>query len=336
MHGAFASDQAILSTALQDIFRERDILPTTVLGQDIHRILHAPGKLFSSESSRLPAGYWGLLPLSLARYCAATNVNTLLTLRASLCCELLHSALDTFDEIEDDDHSNVRDELGDGRFLNAATFLYTLLPSLFDDASLSHEHGHALQRLFTSELLSAMRGQHLDIISEREDIASFLPEVCLQIAMAKSGGLFRLVCQMGAQSVNAPASLVQDIANVGQLMGIVSQLENDAHGLEVELREGETSSKSDLRRGKKTLPLILAHRQFIALHQTTSCADKQEQRERDARSHATAYHNAIVATLGAATQLREQARTLVEGIEQVQGPMPQALRMLLTLDTVYQ
>ncbi len=333
------SDFVALRDALDDLLKTWDLSATTSLGADVRRLLQAPGKLFSSaDSSR--RGFWALLPFALARYCMPNAGNTL-TIRIALCCELLHSALDAFDEIEDDDSSEERDELGDGRLLNAATYLYTLVPSLLGDLSpsfLSLEQWAELQRLLTTELLSAMRGQHQDIVTEGADLASFSPEVCLQIAAAKSGGLFRLVCRLSAQAVNAPDALVQGFADVGEVMGVVAQLENDVHGLEVELQENAsaTSRKSDLRREKKTLPLVFAHRQLLALQGTPLHADREEQRGQDAATRQVlAYRNAILATLGAATQLREQARNRVDGIEQLNGPMPEVLRTLFGIDTVY-
>ena len=336
---AFASDLTALKGALQDVLFARDLLPPTLLGVDIHRLLQAPGKLLSSHSSRHPTGFWALLPLATARYCTPSAKNTLL-IRLALCCELLHCALDCFDEIEDDDSSEERDALGDGRFLNAATALYTLALSLLDDVCphfISFEQRNGLQHLLLAELLSAMKGQHLDLLAERADLASFLPEECLKIVAAKSGGLFRLVCRISAQAVNAPDTVTQRFADIGELMGIVAQLENDVHGLEVEIQvsAGETPRKSDIRRNKKTLPLVFAQKHLTALQQSVPPVDTEEQREQGTTMQAVAYKNAIIATLGAVAQLREQANALVGHIEHIQGKLPEQLCFLLRLDADY-
>lgn len=337
-HDAFASDHIALRGAMHDLLDSRDLLPSTSLGADVHCLLKAPGKLLSSYavSTRFTTGFWAHLPLAIARYCVPSAENALM-MRVALSCELLHSALDCFDEIEDDDSSEERDALGDGRFLNAATFLYTLVFSLFDDLRprpLSTEQVTSLQGLLTTQLLLAMRGQHRDILAECADLSTFPSEECLSIAAIKSGGLFRLVCRMSAQAVNAPRTLVQLFAEVGELMGIVAQLENDVHGLEFELQEyeGETSKKSDVRRNKKTLPLVIAHKQLTALQQNAQRADTEEQREQEATMQAIAYKHGIIATLGAAAQLRERARVLVGHIEQVQGKLPETLRILFNLE----
>ena len=339
MHEAFVTDQEILRNELQVLLGELAIDPTEPLGVDMTCLLSAPGKLLSSSviSSRIPQGFWALLPLTIARYCVPTADRRLVH-RIGLACEFLHSALDCFDEIEDDDTSEQRTLLDDGRFLNTATFLYTLvslvLESLFP-RSLTSEQLHSLQRLLTTEVMLAMQGQHRDILAERADLATFSPEECLHIVSAKSGVLFRLVCRIAAHAVNANNELVNCFAEVGELMGIVAQLENDVHDLEKELasqdKQNEPSQKSDLRRGKKTLPIVLAHKQLMSLQN----AESDEQREQ-AHIQMTAYDQAIKATLGAAAHLRERALLLVPRIEQMRGEvMPDSLRLLLNLTTTY-
>ena len=112
-------------------------------------------------------------------------------------------------------------------------------------------------------------------------------------------------------------------------MGIVAQLENDVHGLEKELAAQDTQKepiqKSDLRRNKKTLPIVLAHKQFISLCH----ARRNEPKE---QLQLIAYDQAIKATLGATDSLREKALSLVPRIERVRGEvMPSELYLLLNL-----
>ncbi len=336
MHEAFIPDQKILRKELQVLLGELGIHSSEPLGADMTCLLSAPGKLLSSSilSSRIPQGFWALLPYTIARYCTPKAERRLVS-RIGLACELLHSALDSFDEIEDDDASEERTMLGDGRFLNTATFLYTLVPLILDSLCphyLSSEQLRSLQQLLTTELIAAMQGQHRDILAEQANLATFLPEECLRIVSAKSGVLFRLVCRISTHVVGVDDELVNCFSEVGELMGIVAQLENDVHGLERELlSQGELTQKSDLRRGKKTLPIVLAQKQFIGLWDI----ERDEQRDR-AQIHMTAYDQAIKATLGAAAHLRERALALIPRIEQIRGDaMPSELRILLNLVTTY-
>ena len=336
MHEAFVTNQEIVRNELQVLLGEMGIHSSEPLRTDMTCLLSAPGKLLSTSviSSRIPQGFWALLPCAITRYCVPTTDNRLAS-RIGLACEFLHSALDSFDEIEDDDTSEQRTLLGDGRFLNTATFLYTLVPLILDSLCpryLSAEQLRVLQQLLAADMLMAMRGQHRDILAEQADLATFLPEECLHIVSAKSGVLFRLVCRMSASAVNAEEELVDCFSELGELMGIVAQLENDVHGLEQELRSQDAlTQKSDLRRGKKTLPIVLAQKQFIGL-QTIERDVPVEQ----ANIHITAYDQAIKATLGAAVHLRERALALVPRIEQLRGvAMPSELRILLNLVTTY-
>ena len=334
MHEAFVSDQKMLCSELHILLGELSIHSSDPLRIDITCLLSAPGKLLSSSviSSRMPQGFWALLPCAIARYCIPT-IDARMISRVGLVCEFLHSALDSFDEIEDDDLSEQRTMLGDGRFLNTATLLYTLAPLILNSLyprSLTLERLCFLQHLLASEVSMAMRGQHCDILAEQADLATFLPEECLRIVSAKSGVLFRLVCRLSAYATHVDDELVNCFAEIGELMGIVAQLENDVHGLEQELASQDMlTQKSDLRRGKKTLPIVLAHKQFIGL-QTSERAEPSEQ------AHMTAYEQAITATLGAANHLREKALALVPHVEQLRGKtMPDELRILLNLVTTY-
>ena len=336
VHEAFVTDQEIVRNELQVLLGEMGIHSSEPLRNDMTCLLSAPGKLLSPSaiSSRIPQGFWALLPCAIARYCVPTADFQFIS-RIGLACEFLHSALDSFDEIEDDDTSEQRTLLGDGRFLNTATFLYTLVPMILDSLYpryLSFEQVRALQQQLSTDMIIAMRGQHRDILAEQADLATFLPEECLHIVSAKSGVLFRFVCRIAAQAVNADDELVNSFSELGELMGIVAQLENDVHGLERELVSQDASTqKSDLRRGKKTLPIVLAHKQLIGLWDI----ERDEQCEQ-AHLQMTAYDQAIKATLGAANHLRARALALVPRIEQLRGAiMPSKLCVLLNLVTTY-
>ncbi len=166
-----ADDQIVLRQELSSYLETQGLSSFTVLGTDIFRLLHAPGKLLSPSppaSRRIPLGFWAVLPLFIARYCQPA-APPLVMQRVALACELLHCALDYYDELEDDDLSAERQDLGDGRLLNAATTLFvlsrrilaSLVPSL-----LSYERYSQLTELVDTELLLAMDGQHRDILVE--------------------------------------------------------------------------------------------------------------------------------------------------------------------------
>ncbi len=112
-------------------------------GEDAGIALAAPGKLLSTAtpSKRIPQGFWGLLPHEVAQYCATSSQDTPRISRLAVACELLLCALDFFDELEDNDSSETRTALGDGRLLNCTTALYQealqILAELDEDADRS-------------------------------------------------------------------------------------------------------------------------------------------------------------------------------------------------------
>lgn len=344
MNEVFTLDQAQLRSTLKDLLVTFGFPPSDPPGADIHLLLQTPGKLLAPDASaaHVPAGYWALLPLFLARYCVPTAEDMLVG-RVALACELLHSALDTFDDLEDDDRSEVRSMLGDGRFLNAGTMLMTLVPLILEDLApsyLSFAKVHHLQHLLMKELLAAMRGQHYDLLSEQADFATFEPAQCLQIATAKSATLFQLVCQMSLEAVQAPEEIARLFVQIGQYMGIIAQLENDVHDLEVELtlqeNNPQASPKSDVRRQKKTFPIVLAYRQLLALQNNDLNADRDKQGEEALSLQQVAFEQAVTATFGTIEYLRKCANLLAARIVDLCGKeMPEGLRTLLNLDTPY-
>jgi geranylgeranyl pyrophosphate synthase len=341
MDERFSSDQVCLCEAVCELLAAKGLSPDDPLGSDIACLLAAPGKVLAGGelSARLPNGCWALLSLAIARYGAPSSASAV-QLRVALCCEFLLCALDAFDEIEDDDGSQVRAALGDGRFLNAATCLLTLasqsLGSLAPDL-LSYERAHMLGQRFLEELITAMHGQHQDLLMEGADVATFPLERALRIAAEKSGTLFQLVCRLSAEAVGTTAELAGLLGDIGSLMGTVAQLENDAHDLESELTSQEGSGqqearKSDLRRGKKTLPMVLASQQYVALRKDGGAPNPDGQ----IGAWEIAVSRAVTATLGAAVHLRERAASLVPAVERLCGEaMPAVLRTLLTLDRMY-
>ena len=309
---------------------------------DIVRLLSAPGKLLASQttSRHLPAGYGALLPLALARYLNPSASYHFL-LRVALACELLLCALDFFDEIEDNDHSPVRDALGDGRLLNGTTVLFVLAFRLIATSATSRDEqrcSEQVRTLLEEELLCAMDGQHRDIQAESLPYDALDAEQSLSIIAAKSGALLRMVCQVSAVASQATPALVALVSEMGCALGIAFQLENDVHDLEVALvspKEHTSNFKSDLERAKKTFPLVLAYQRYAALQNQTPSADSEQQAGRESMMRQRSYQDAITATLGSAVYQRLCIQELAQDLEQKIGQaIPAELRLLLGLDRV--
>jgi geranylgeranyl pyrophosphate synthase len=275
--------------------------------------------------------------LTVSRYCQPTADPALL-LRVAVSCELLLCALDYFDELEDDDDSAERRLLGDGRLLNAAYTLCVMARralSTLPAALIAPAGRDRLLDVVDEELLVAVKGQHQDLLSEGRALAEISPEECLSTDMAKAGALLRLVCRLATLAVDAPEEVIDTFARIGEHIGAACQIENDTHDLEGQLSSSGESGKSDLAKGKKTLPIIFAAQQYAVLQQSLPPADREKQEPSDASLLSRAYDDGMAAALGCAVYLRREAQSLVPRIEAQLGmPLPQELSILLGIETL--
>lgn len=327
----FAAEQALLREDLLAWLAH--VQASYAWGADAGILLAAPGKLLASappSSIRLPAGFWALLPLSVASYCSSSPGEDAPRIRRlALACELLLCALDYFDELEDDDASEARRTLGDGRLLNCSTALF--LDGLQALAGIDPS-GH-LASIAGEELRQAMSGQHLDLLAEQRELAGFDPEECIAIAEAKSGTLCRMACRLATALVDAPSQIGTLLAEIGTHIGIAAQLENDIHDLERDFAAvGPVPlEKSDLARSKKTFPLVLLAQN--ALQNPSSPVDTPVYEGQEQNWRSLASRNALQQALGGAIVHRLAAASLVESIEQLRGAaIPPGLRLILGID----
>lgn len=317
-----------------------DVCVAYTWGADAGIALAAPGKLLATAtpSKRIPQGFWGLLPHEVAQYCATSSQDTSRISRLAVACELLLCALDFYDELEDNDSSETRTTLGDGRLLNCATALYQealqILAELDDVADHSSTSSPHLMGIASAELRRAMSGQHLDLLSEQRSWDGFAPEACIDIIEAKSGTLCRMVCRLACAVVGASGQLASLFAELGTQVGIAAQLENDIHGLEGELlsTDGAASpQKTDLLRSKKTFPLVLAYQ--ASLQKPYSPADTAMYEGQDQQWTLQVYRDAIQQAWASAIFYRLSALALAQPIEQLRGKaFPCELHAILGID----
>jgi len=344
--GQFAADQAFLRDRLELFLQEQGFSQETGLGADIRQALAAPRKLSSldepvaSSQNQIPEGIWALLPWHIARYCAP-DADPLLVSRISLCAECFLCALDLLDDVEDDDETPLRKELGDARVLNVATALLALASQCLLEGTrhgLAPERAIALSTILHQQWLRATHGQHRDLLSERQEMQETRPEDCLRIIEEKSGALVRLVCLLATSAVGAPATITDLFADVGTLVGIAYQLDNDTHDLSNLIDPafaGEGyNHKSDLVRGKKTLPIVLAQQRYASRLQKTLISTGRKQRT-ELTMHLQSYHEAIKASVAVGFYYRFRAESILRQIEDWYGvPVPPCLRFLLSLDSL--
>jgi geranylgeranyl pyrophosphate synthase len=339
----FAAHQALLAERLQ-------VFLTTLhpsLLPDVMCALEGKGKLLSltypkpsGHHSRLPAGYWPLLILLVAQSCNPT-IDLTVASSVAIAIECFICALDLLDDVEDGDQTATVQALGSARTLNVSTTLLALTQHVI--LSLSEQHipippPRILRLLDTLQeaTLTATAGQHRDLLAEQQSALDMTQEDCIEIARGKAGTLIRLACRMGALCAGADEILCDQFSDLGELLGIAQQLDNDAHDL-YDLLQGhpftttpvamdvvQHSVKTDLVRGKKTLPVVIAAQSNEGLQKATIAVDEMSEEQ------IRALHEGIIVAWGVSLLYHERARERFQAIE-AQRPIAPALRILLNL-----
>jgi len=330
----FAEDVKLLGTALSSLL-ERDLEPE--VEAEVRRVFTTPGKLLSQPGNEergeldMPRGIWALICLNVARYCQPA-ARSELSVRIALVCDTFFAALDCLDDVEDQDDTPLRRELGDARTCNLSTVLIALSHHWLlerDVAGLSVTLTYNLLTLLHRLLLRAAQGQHMDILMEAID--NVTPEAALSMTHTRSGTLGGLICQFPALAVRA-RRFAEDFGRFGEYMSVALQMQDDIYDFTAGIAAPLTAMKSDVRKEKKTLPAVLTAHQLVYLR-TSTHAHPDEERTDELRRRAIA--DAVRATWGMAYYFRRQALLVARQIEVKRAmPFPATLQFLCGLDDV--
>ncbi len=293
----------------------------------LNQTLHAPQRLLSSPVLQghpvddADLKLWALLALLTATSASGAQTSTLANLAPALwrraravaaAAELLGAALDIIDDVQDGDSTFVQ-RIGVPIALNIGLALLELAPLALGRARRAgwpDSTADAALETFHSSLLTSLGGQFLDLRFEQ------MPRVSeaqvMEMTQKKSGTVLALICQLGAMvgattSQRMTTEYFEAASHFGGQLGIWSQLLNDLH--DAELAQVETG-KSDRRRGKKTLPLILEGRDML------EATDKEKQEWSPNTQAALAYTYVI------AEKFRLRARKALLTLEERFGPHP--------------
>ncbi len=329
--------------AQQQLLRERlHLLLSTLhpaLRGDVKRAFEESGKLLFQSSntvgaadSTMPVGSWPLLTLLIARH-ISPDIDSTIASYVAIATECFVCALDLLDDVEDEDQTPIIEELGTARALNIST---TLL-ALAHQALLSLLQ-HGVDQALVLRLLGAIQeatlvatsGQHRDLLAEQRKASDLTREECIEIAAAKAGAIMRLACQLGAICAGAMDAECAEFAEMAELLGIAHQLDNDAHDLYylLELADaspgiaGVKSVKTDLARGKKTLPVV------IAASISRSLQENREPTDGEKQEHMQALREGIMTSWAISLLYRERANDRSQAIS-VRKSLAPELRLLL-------
>ena len=319
---------------------------------DVVRAFQEAGKLLCQSPDDVnsphfdrPAGIWSLLTLLVAQH-IAPDIDPVYASSVAIAVECFCAALDLLDDVEDEDQTPIMQELGAARVLNVTTVLLTLAQqALLSLSELGVDPANIIRLLSTLQesALGITSGQHRDLLSEQRPILDFTREECIDIAAVKAGALLRLACRLGAQCAGADSELLDRFTEFGLLLGIAAQLDNDCHDLYYLLQDEmptilsedartiPRSVKSDLARGKKTLPIVLAAAEMAKKRGVIGASlDDALQRfsGEERNEYLRALKEGILTTWGIRLLYRERARDRLQSFESLR-PVSPALRILL-------
>lgn len=185
-------------------------------------------------------------------------------LPAAAALELTHNFSLVHDDIQDADRERrhrptVWAVWGEGQAINAGDSLLslarlTLLHLL--EAGLEPAAVVRACRILDEACLAMIEGQCLDL--EFEHSAEVGVDEYIEMIEKKSGALFGAALELGALSAGADEALRERFGHAGRLLGIAFQVRDDLLGVWGHRDVTGKPQAADIRRHKKTLPLLYA------------------------------------------------------------------------------
>ena len=316
---------------------------------DVEQALAEKGKLLSpveQDAPSRPTGMWALLTLLVAQH-IQPDIDLARASSVALAVECYVCALDLLDDVEDEDQTPIVRSLGNARVLNVSTTLLAMTLQLLlslRELGVSLPLIVRLLETLQAGMLQAVSGQQRDLLSEQRPARDLTREECVEIAAGKAGSIMSLACSLGAVCAGAKKRVREQFAQMGTLLGIAHQLDNDAHDLyyllqreipqEAAFTSPDISAKTDLIRGKKTLPVVLAalsiaeKQGFDDARLESALKNLSELSDRDKEVYQRALHEGIIATWGISLLYRERAHERLQEIG-TRKPVASELRLLL-------
>ena len=191
---------------------------------------------------------WPLLPLMV---CEAVSGDCERALPAAAAIQLLRTAADVFDDIEDADSSeSLSVRHGFAIAVNVATTLIIVAERELVRLETKGVEPRIIVRTMdaiNSFHTVACAGQHLDISLTGETAVS--EDMYFKVIGMKSAYAAECACHVGALLANANQELVDTFSAFGRNLGMAAQIANDIQGI---------MSGTDIIKHKITLPVIFA------------------------------------------------------------------------------
>jgi len=259
-----------------------------------------------------------LRPCFLLLACEAQGGPWREALPAAAAIELLHNFTLIHDDIEDhDERRRGRPTLwtlwGVPQAINAGDALFALAYQALlrlDARPLPSERiVLALQR-YSEAILSITEGQCFDLAFETQEKVAETPY--LQMIERKTAALLGLACELGGLLAGAAEAHQAALREFGVALGMAFQMQDDVLGLWGDPARTGKSIGSDVRRHKKTLPILHGMAHSPALRELLTHPEREMDETQVARAldllvetgsrayteeRAAAYHRAAMAAL---------------------------------------
>jgi geranylgeranyl diphosphate synthase type I len=244
--------------------------------------LGAPGKVMywsalvdRGEDAPLPR--WPLMVILSyqASLAAEERAGWRAAMPAVVAVEIAVAAADLIDEAADDDPSPIIEQYGVGQALNTANLMLVMAQQvLLWEARAGNSQALDALGALQEMLVEAAVGQHLDMAYETMAPQEVSPDMSGEMTEKKAGALIGGSLKMGALMAGADGEVVGLLEQIGRHLGSIAQISNDLQDvlprdavvLDDTGREIEVNSnpKTDLRRRKRTLPIVYALREEAA------------------------------------------------------------------------
>lgn len=182
-------------------------------------------------------------------------------LNAAVALETFHNFTLVHDDIQDKgDFRQGRPAMwrryGIEQAINTGDFMAYAAQSIMNFAETNLQDGQvrALIKAFTDAGMDVMRGQHLDMLYERQDVVSL--EQYLGMIHFKTARLFSVALEMAGILNHVSAEDMLNLRAIGTNIGLAFQIQDDFLGIWGDPKKTGKSVSTDILTKKKTYPIL--------------------------------------------------------------------------------
>jgi geranylgeranyl diphosphate synthase type I len=199
-----------------------------------------------------------VLCLAVAEACGGARDEAL---AAAVAIELIHNFSLVHDDVQDDDEQRhgrptVWRIYGTAQAINVGDYLATTAFRILGESALPPERITRQLTRLGAAVAEMVSGQWSDLALEAWNDASVDDYVAM--VSGKTGALLGASAALGAVAAGATEARIESADRWARTLGLAFQAHDDYLGLWGDPAETGKSASSDLERGKKSLPLVLA------------------------------------------------------------------------------